>query len=126
MRGLIFRWLLNAFALWLTSTIVKGIYVDSMLALLFAALVLGILNAFLRPLILLVTLPFNLLTLGLLTFVINGFMLKLASATVRGFEVHGFWAAVVGALILSIISFVLNLFVSDAGRIEYIHVRRIP
>lgn len=126
MRGLVIRWLLNAAALWLTSTIVKGITVDSALSLLFAALVLGILNAFLRPLVLLVTLPLNLLTLGLLTFVINGAMLKLSAAAVRGFEVETFWAAVVGALILSAISFALNLFVGDTGRIEYIEVRRLP
>ena len=126
MRGLIIRWLLNAVALWLTSTIVKGIEVQGLGPLLFAAIVLGILNAFLRPLLLLVTLPFNILTLGLLTFVINGAMLKIASEVVRGFEVHGFWSAVVGALLLSLISFLLNLFIGDSGRIEYMYVRRLP
>ncbi len=123
MRGLLIRWFLNAAALWLTSTIVKGIEVRGLGALLIAALVLGILNAFLRPIVLLLTLPLNILTLGLLTFVINGIMLQLAAAGVRGFEVHGLWAAIIGALILSIISFLLNLFVADSGRIEYMQAR---
>ncbi|MFQ5668065.1 MAG: phage holin family protein [Candidatus Binatia bacterium] len=125
MRGLLIRWVTTACALWLTSVVVEGIVADGIAPLFFAALVLGILNALLRPLVLVVTFPINLLTLGLFTFVINGAMLKLTGEVVRGFAVHGFWSAVIGALLLSLISFVLNLFISDTGRIEYIYVKRI-
>ncbi len=125
MRGLIVRWITTAFALWLTSLIVKGIDFDGIGPLFVAAVVLGIFNAFLRPLVLVVTFPINLLTLGLFTFVINGAMLKLTSEVVRGFSVTGFWSAVFGALILSGISFALNLFINDAGRVQYLYVERI-
>ena len=124
-RGLIIRWITTAFALWLTSLIVSGIEVNGLLSLFFAAVVLGIFNAILRPLALVVTFPINLVTLGLFTFVINGAMLKLTGAVVRGFAVHGFWSAVFGALLLSAISFALNLFVNDAGRVEYLYVERL-
>ena len=100
MRGVLIRWFSTACALWLTSLVVRGIEVDGILALFFAAVVLGILNAMLRPLVLLITFPINLLTLGLFTFVINGCMLKLTGDVVRGFAVHGFWAAVIGSLVL--------------------------
>lgn len=125
MRGLIIRWITTAFALWLTSLIVKGIEFDGLGALFVAAVVLGIFNALLRPLVLVLTFPINLLTLGLFTFVINGAMLKLTSEVVRGFSVTGFWAAVIGALMLSVFSFMLNLFVNDAGSVQYLFVERI-
>jgi putative membrane protein len=111
--------------LWLTSFIVKGIDFSGIAPLFVAAVVLGIFNAILRPLVLVVTLPINLLTLGLFTFVINGAMLKLTSEVVRGFSVTGFWSAVIGALLLSAFSFMLNLFVNDAGRLQYLYVERI-
>jgi putative membrane protein len=115
---------ISAFSLWLTSELVGGISVDSTLTLFVAALVLGILNAVIRPVLLILTLPINLVTLGLFTLIINGAMLKLAAALVSGFRVEGFWAAVGGALLLSVFSFLLNLFVSDRGRIEYVYVER--
>ena len=124
-RGLIIRWITTAFALWLTSLIVKGIDFSGIAPLFVAAVVLGIFNAILRPLVLVVTFPINLLTLGLFTFVINGAMLKLTSEVVRGFSVAGFWPAVIGALLLSAFSFTLNLFVNDAGHVQYLYVERI-
>ena len=125
MRGLVLRWVLTAFALWLTSQLISGIRVGGLGSVFIAAMVLGVLNAFLRPLVLFLTLPINLLTLGLFTLVINGFMLWLTSEVVIGFEVRGFWSAVGGALLMSLISFLLNLFISDSGRIQYIYVERI-
>jgi putative membrane protein len=124
MQGLLIRWVLNAFALWLVDQLVGGIHIDGAAPLFFAALVLGVLNAILRPLLLLVTLPINLLTLGLFTLVINGAMLRLAAAAVRGFTIAGFGSAVLGAVLLSIISFCLNVFVADSGRIQYIYIDR--
>jgi putative membrane protein len=122
MIGLLLRWLLVALALFLTSVLIPGVHADSAGSLLVAALVLGILNAVLRPLLIILTLPINLLTLGLFTLVINGGMLKLTSMAVPGFVVSGFWSAVFGALVLSFTSFLLNLFVTDSGRIAHIRV----
>jgi len=101
---------------------IKGIEVQSVLAALVAAAVLGIINAILRPIFILLTLPINILTLGLFTFLLNGFMLYLAGTLVRGFEVHGFWAPVFGALILSIVSALTTAFLSDDGRFQRIHI----
>ena len=126
MPGVLFRWLINAFALWLTSNIIDGIRIEGVVPLFIAALVLGILNALLRPLLLIATIPINLITLGLFTFVINGAMLKLTAWLVSGFVVQGFWSAVIGALLLSLFSLILNLFVSDRGLIEYVYMDRRP
>jgi putative membrane protein len=116
--------MLGAFSLWLTSEVFDGISADSAPALFVAALVLGILNAVIRPVLLLLTLPINLVTLGLFTLLINGAMLKLAAGLVPGFRVEGFWTAVGGALLLAVFSFALNLFLSDRGRVEYVYVER--
>jgi len=123
-RGLVIRWATTAVALWITSLLVKGITIDGVLPLFFAAVVLGIFNAILRPLMLVITLPINLLTLGLFTFIINGAMLKLTAEVVRGVSIDGFLSAVIGALLLSVISFFLSLFVNDAGHIQYVYVER--
>jgi putative membrane protein len=125
MRGFVIRWIINAIGLWVTSELLAGIHADSAGSLLIAALVLGIFNAIVRPIVLLLTLPLNLLTLGLFTFVINGLMLMLTGAVVGGFDVEGFWSAVGGAVILSIVSFALNVFVNGEGRVEYIYVERL-
>jgi putative membrane protein len=122
MPGLLLRWALNAFALWVVSVVVPGIHADGIPATFIAALVLGILNALVRPIVLLLTLPINLLTLGLFTFVINALMLEMTSALVRGFSVDSFGSALIGALLLSLVSFALNVFVNDRGGIGHIHV----
>jgi putative membrane protein len=122
MLGLLIRWLLNALALWVTCAIVPGIETRGAGATLVAALVLGILNALVRPILFVLTLPITVLTLGLFTFVLNGLMLALTAAIVEGFYVRSFGAAVLGALVLSLVSLVLNLFVADTGRLGYVHV----
>lgn len=123
MKGILIRWVINALALILMSHVIKGIEVDHLLAAFVAAAVLGVINAVLRPILLLLTLPITLLTLGLFVLVINGFMLYIAGTVVRGFHVSGFWASVFGALFLSVISWIANAFISDRGRIEYIEIR---
>jgi putative membrane protein len=122
--GFLMRLLLNALALWMVSAVIPGIRVDGALPLLGAALVLGLLNAFVRPLLVILTLPIMLVTLGLFLFVINGLLLWLTASLVGGFHVTGFWSAVFGALLLSFFSFLLGLFVNDRGRIEYVYVER--
>jgi putative membrane protein len=124
MRGLLIRWTVTAFGLWVTSELLDGIHADGLASLFFAAVVLGVFNAVVRPIVLLLTLPINLLTLGLFTFAINGFMLKLTGSVVPGFYVEGFWTAIAGAIILSLVSFVLNVFINDEGRVEYIYIER--
>jgi len=102
---------LNALGLWIVAELlVAGIRVDNVPTLLLAALVLGLINATLRPILVILSLPLNLLTLGLLTLVINGAMLALAAAIVPGFHIDTFWTAVWGSILLSIISFVLDSF----------------
>jgi len=115
--GFLIRVLVNAFAIYLIAQIVPGIEVSSFLTALGAGLVLGLINAIVRPILVVLTLPATLLTLGLFLFVLNAFCLWLTAQLVRGFEVHGAWAALFGALLISAVSFVLSAFVSDRGRI---------
>ena len=122
--GFLIRVLVNAFAIYLIAHIVPGIEVDSILTALGAGLVLGLVNAIVRPILVVLTLPVTLVTLGLFLFVLNGLCLWLTSQVVRGFEVHGFWAAVFGALIVGVVSWILNAFVSDRGRLVVITGRR--
>lgn len=122
MFGLLVRWAIVSAGLWVAAALVSGISFSSTGALLIAALVLGILNAVVRPILIVLTLPVTVVTLGLFLFVINAAMLKLASAIVDGFLVEGFWSAVFGALVLSLVSLVLNVFVNDNGGITTIHV----
>ena len=126
MKGFVYRFLVNALALAVTAWIVKGIQINGVLSLFFAAMVLGVLNAFVRPVFLVFTLPLNILTMGFFTLVINGLMIMMASKVVRGFLITDFWSALVGAIFLAIISFLVNLFVSDDGGIEILHGRWHP
>lgn len=111
MKFFLLKWLINTASLFAVVNIIPGITVSSWLTVIAAALVLGLLNAFLRPLILLLTLPVNLLTLGLFTLLVNAFMFYLASLLVKGFEIAGFGYAFLGALGFSVISFLLNMLI---------------
>lgn len=112
--GFLIRWLVNAVALYLTTLIVPGVRVPNFGAAVLAALVLGIVNAVLRPIILLLTLPLNILTLGLFTFVVNAFMLWIVAVTTHQLVLASVGAALVGAIVLSVISFILSRLVADA------------
>lgn len=122
--GFLIRLCLNALALLLVSTVTPGIEVRGVLPALTAAFFLGLVNAVLRPVIVILTLPLTIMTLGLFIPVINACLLKLVSLIIRGFEVHGFWSAVFGALLLSVVSGLLNLFINDHGRVEIVVHRR--
>ena len=102
------RWGISALSIFIVAHIVKGIEVPSTGVVLVFALVLGIINAFLRPLIILITLPINILTLGVFTLFINGALFYLASKIVKDFVITGFWPAFWGCILFSIISFLLN------------------
>lgn len=124
MIGFLIRWVINFFALVIAGLIINGIRIQSISAGVIAAGVLGIVNAVIRPIALLLTLPINLLTLGLFTLVINAVMLEITAAVAPGFSIDTFGAAVLGALLVSLISWLLNLFVSEDGRVVYIrHVK---
>jgi putative membrane protein len=125
MQGLVVRWLVSALALYLTSLIVRGIEIQGVFPLLFAAVTIGILNAIVRPFILLLTLPLNILTLGLFTLVVNAGMLWMASKVVVGFTVQGFWSALGGWLLMSFFTFLINLLIGESGRIEVVHIRQV-
>ncbi len=99
---------MNALALLIVANLVPGIHVESLYTALFVALVLGIVNAVIRPILVLLTLPITVLTLGLFTFVINGLLLWFVSTVVKGFSVAGFAAAFWGALLLWLISWATN------------------
>ncbi|MBF8278844.1 MAG: conserved rane protein of unknown function [candidate division NC10 bacterium] len=118
--GFLIRLCLNAVALLIVSTVIPGIEVKGVLPALSAAFFLGLVNAVVRPIILILTLPLTILTLGLFIPLINAFLLKLVSLMIQGFEVHGFWSAVFGALLLSIVSGLLSLFINDRGRVEVV------
>jgi len=98
------HWLIVAVALWVTASIVPGVTVSSYGVLALAALVLGLVNALVRPVILILTLPLTILTLGLFYLVVNGLAFGLAAALVPGFAVASFGAAVLGALVVSVVS----------------------
>lgn len=124
MRGIALRWLTLTGAILLASYMLDGIRVTGFFSALWAAAILGILNAVFRPIALILTLPINILTLGLFTFVINALMLKMASGVIEGFQVYGFWTAVFGSLVISLASWLLNSFISERGDIEIIDLRR--
>lgn len=104
MLALLARWIVNAAALLLVAYLYPGVQVDSFTAALIAALVLGLVNALVRPLLVILTFPVTLLTLGLFLFVINALMFWLAAELVRGFTVSGFVGALVGSLLFSLIT----------------------
>jgi putative membrane protein len=125
MKGLFLRWLILTIAIIVTSYLSGGIYVSGFFSAFLAAAILGILNAFFRPLLLLLTLPLNILTLGLFKFVINAIMLLMASGIIPGFEVHGFWSAVFGSLLISLISWLLTSFIGNRGTVDYIDLKNV-
>lgn len=105
------KWLVNALAIGITAYLLPGVRVSGVFAALVAALVLGLVNIFIRPLLLLLTLPLNILTLGLFTLVINALLIMLVAALVPGFSVRGFWWAVLFGLVLAVVNYVLNVIV---------------
>jgi putative membrane protein len=118
MRGVLLRWLILTAAVLVASWALDGIRVEGLLPAVLAAATLGILNAFFRPMLILLTLPVNILSLGLFTFLINALLLKIVSYVITGFTVNGFWTAVVGALIVSVVSGLLNTFIGGRGKVE--------
>ena len=125
MKGIFLRWLILTFSIITTSYLIDGIQVGGFLSAFFAAAILGILNAFFRPILLILTLPVNILSLGLFTFVINAAMLMMVSGIISGFKVYGFWSAVFGSLLISLVSWLLTSFISERGTVQYIDLKNV-
>lgn len=123
MRGIALRWLTLTLAILLASYLLSGIQVSGFWAAVGAAAMLGILNAFFRPIALILILPINILTFGFFTFIINAIMLKMASGVISGFHVEGFWTSIFGALLISLVSFALNSLISEKGRVDVIDLK---
>ena len=124
MKGFLVRWFVNALALVVVVYTIRGIEVESLFATIVAALVLGIINTVFRPLIIVLTVPFSIATFGGFILVINGFLLWLVSRIVKGFTIHTFWAAFWGALVFSVVSYLLNLWINQQGRLEIRIIRK--
>ena len=120
MRGLLIRFVITGVAVFLASHIIPGMRVESVGAGIAAALVLALLNAIVRPVLYVLAIPFIVLTLGLFVIIINAVLLQFTDWLIDGFEVVGFWAGFWGALVISIISSILNLVVSEEGRWEMV------
>lgn len=114
MRSWVGRWLINGVALLVVAHLIGGIHVSGVFAALVAAAIFGLVNAFIRPVFIVLTLPINILTLGLFTFVVNALMLWLTAAVVPGFDVYGFWAALGGSILLSLVSAAIGWLVQDS------------
>lgn len=114
MSYLLLRWILNALALLLVAYVVPGFGVETIYTALIAALVLGLVNALVRPLLFILTLPVTILTLGLFSFVLNALMIWLVSTIVKGFTVEGFVPALLAAVMLWLVSIVTNWLIDQA------------
>ena len=124
MLGVILRTLITGLGIWLAAYIVPGVSATSTEALIWAAIALGLINAFVRPVLVLLTLPFTIVTLGLFLLILNAGMLNLAGWFVDGFEVVGFWSAVFGAIVISLASGLCSNFIGPKGRYEVMVIKR--
>jgi putative membrane protein len=123
MRGFLIRAVVVAIGLWLASQIVPGVEIRSTGGLIAAALLLGVVNAIVRPILVILTFPITLLTLGLFLLVINGLMIELVSHFLTGFVVNGLWPAILSAIVVGVTSWLMAGFIGPQGRIEVVTVR---
>lgn len=119
MRELFIKWFINIVALLVVVHTIGGVHADNWQATVVAALVIGFLNSFLRPIFILFTLPLNILSLGFLTLIINAFMFYVAAQFVKGFTIVSFWSAFWAALLFSIISFALNISLQPNTTVKF-------
>ena len=124
MNGFLVRLLITALGLWVASVLVPGVSIEGTWTLLFAALWLGIINAVIRPIALVLTFPVTLITLGLFILVVNAAMFALVAALLDGFHLSGFWAALMGAIVVSITSWLASAFIGPRGRYEVMVIHR--
>ncbi len=118
MKGFLFRLVITGLGLWAAETIVPGVHIDGWGNLAVAALLLGIVNAVIRPIILILTLPLTVLTLGLFILVVNGISVALVAWLMPGFSLAGLWAAILTSIVVGLTSWLASAFVGGSGRIE--------
>jgi putative membrane protein len=123
MTGIVLRIVVVALGLWLAAEILPGLQFSGPGTLLAAALLLGIVNAIVRPIAIVLTLPLTLITLGLFLLVVNAGMLALVALVLSGFQIHGFWTAVGASLIVSIVSWAVSGLLNDKGKVEVMKLR---
>ena len=124
MIGFLIRLLIAAAGLWLASFLVSGVEISSTRTLLLAALLLGLINAVIRPVIVVLTLPLTILTLGLFLLIINAGMVSLTAWLLPGMEVDGFWSAIFAAIIVALTGWIGSGFIGDSGKMERYEQRR--
>ena len=115
--GLLLALVLNALALVVTAYIVPGFRVNDFVSAMLTAIVIGLINTFIKPILSFLTAPINMLTLGLFTFVVNAIVLYLASLVVPGFKIDGVLAAILGAVVLSVVAVVISTLVKEVKRL---------
>jgi len=119
-KQFVLRWAVTTIAVMVASSVIRGIHYDTVAALIGASLLLGILNAFVRPVLLILSVPLILITLGLFILVLNGLLLLLVHGVVAGFHVDSFWSAFWGAIVISFVSWILSAFFR--GSDGHVHV----
>jgi len=124
MQGILIRTLISMLGLFLASRLIPGVWIEGTSNFILAAFLLGLVNAIVRPLVFLMTLPLTIVTLGLFIFVLNAAMFGLVAAMLDNFQVAGFWSAIFGAIIVSITSTVASWYIGPDGRYEVFVVRR--
>ena len=124
MNGILVRLAITALGLWIATALVDGIRADDTFTLILAAIVLGLVNAVVRPVAILLTIPLTVLTLGLFLWPINAGMLWLVGRLLDGFDVAGFGAALLGAALVSVTGWIGNAYIGDGGRYEVVMIRR--
>jgi putative membrane protein len=124
MPGLLVRLLITMFGLWVATMIVPGVHIAGVGTFILAAILLGVVNALVRPIAIVATLPLTIVTLGLFLFVVNAMMFGLVAWLLDEFAVSGFWAALFGSLVVSLTSTLASWYVGPSGRYEVFVVRR--
>jgi putative membrane protein len=124
MIGFLFRAVIAALGLWLATRWVNGIYIDTPATLILAGVLLGVVNAVVRPIAVILTFPFTILTIGLFLLVVNAAMLGLVALVLPGFHMNGFWTAFLAALIVSITGGIGSLFIGSRARVEIYSSKR--
>lgn len=124
MKGFLVRTFITAFGLWIADAVLAGIRFEEVISLWLAAFLLGVTNAFVRPLVVILTLPITLLSLGLFLLIINGMMLMMVAALMPTFHIAGLGSAVAASIILSVTGWLANGYVGESGRVERWNRRR--
>ena len=124
MKAFLLKWFITAISIFIVANVFGVIYIENLKALVLAALILGILNAILRPILIILTLPITIFTLGLFTLVINGLLLYAVSGMVSGFEIASFWRAFLAALLISIVNALINFLIHKEPQVNITYLKR--